>query len=77
MEEKILSKNSHQDVKLATLEERLDNFKESITSEIKLYREEFIRFRENEFKHLNDRIWTLILLLITSIIVPIFLKIVF
>ena len=77
MEEKILSKNSHQDVKLATLEERLDNFKESITSEIKLYREEFIRFRENEFKHLNDKIWTLILLLITSIIVPIFLKIVF
>ena len=77
MEEKILSKNSHQDVKLATLEERLDNFKESITSEIKLYREEFIRFRENEFKHLNDRIWTLIFLLITSIIVPIFLKIVF
>ena len=77
MEEKILSKNSHQDIKLATLEERLDNFKESITSEIKLYREEFIRFRENEFKHLNDRIWTLILLLITSIIVPIFLKIVF
>lgn len=74
---KVSQKNNKQDVQFARLDQKVDDFKET-----------FFHFRDNDFSHfrkevedklksLSNRDWAIVVLVITSILIPLLLRFVF
>ena len=58
-------KNHEQDLKIQETDITLQDFKESITEEVRLYYTEFRNFKNNDFRHLDMRVWSILVLMIT------------